>query len=201
MILDPAAVSAGTLYRFMISVVVPRPIAFVSTVGEGGRFNVAPFSYFIPITNRPPLVAISVNRRGGEPKDTARNAQATGDFVVNVVTEGLLERTVRASGDWPADVDEFEITGLTPAPSDLVRSPRVAESPVNLECRLHRVVELGDALLVVGEIVRAHVSDEVLTDGRVDVAKLKPVGRLGGEGYALVRDVVNLARPKVERGG
>jgi flavin reductase (DIM6/NTAB) family NADH-FMN oxidoreductase RutF len=195
-ILDPRSVSPRAMYRFMIGVVVPRPIAFVSTVSGAGAFNVAPFSYFNAITNRPPLVGVSINRRAGEPKDTLRNIQETGDFVVNVVNEALLERAVRASGDWPKDVDEFDLTGLTPVKSDLVRSPRVGESPVSLECRLHRVIELGDAFFTVGEIVLAHVADEVLTDGRVDIGKLKPAGRLGGDGYSIVRDVILHARPR-----
>jgi flavin reductase (DIM6/NTAB) family NADH-FMN oxidoreductase RutF len=196
-IVDPRSLSPGAMYRFMISIVVPRPIAFVSTVGPTGAFNVAPFSYFNAITNRPPLVGISINRRGGGLKDTLRNIQAGGDFVVNVVNEPLLERVVKASGDWPEDVDEFELTGLTPVPSDLVRSPRVGESPASLECRLFRVVELGESFFTVGEIVRAHVADEILTEGRVDPQRLAPVGRLGGDGYSVVRDVVRHERPKV----
>ena len=184
------------MYRFMIGIVLPRPIAFVSTIGSGGVLNVAPFSYFMPITNRPPLVGISINLRGGEHKDTLRNIRETGDFVVNAVSEPLLERVVKASGDWPREVDEFQLTGLTPVDSDLVQSPRVGESPASLECRLHRVVELGDAFFTVGEIVRAHVAEDVLTDGRVDIAKLRPVGRLGGDGYSIVRDVVHHARPR-----
>ncbi len=197
MILDPASISPGALYRFMIGVVVPRPIAFVSTVSAAGTFNVAPFSYFNAITNRPPLLGISINRRAGEPKDTLSNIREVGDFVVNLVDEPLLERMVQTSGDWPADVDEFALSGLTPIASDLVKSPRVAESPVGMECRLHRLIELGDAFFTVGEIVRAHVVDGVLTDGRVDIAKLRPVGRLGGEGYSVVREVLHQARPKV----
>ncbi len=180
MILDPESISPGAMYRFMIGVVVPRPIAFVSTVGADGRFNVAPFSYFNAITNRPPLIGISINLRGGEPKDTLRNIRATGDFVVNTVDEPLTARMVHASGDWPEGVSEFELTGLTPVASDRVKSPRVAESPVSLECRLHREIELGDTTLVVG-----------------DIEKLKPVGRLGGDGYTIVRDVFHLPRPKV----
>ncbi len=199
MILDPTTLSAADVYRFMISVVVPRPIAFVSTVNATGRFNVAPFSYFNAITNRPPLLGISINLRRGTPKDTLNNIRASGDFVINTVTEAMGERMVQTSGEWPADVDEFQLTGLTPIPSDLVRSPRVAESPVSLECRLYREVELGDSTLVVGEMLRAHVADAVLTDGRVDVAKLQPLGRLGGDGYAPVRDVRHMARPVVER--
>lgn len=199
MIVDPRALSPGAMYRFMIGVIVPRPIALVSTVSGEGRFNVAPFSYFVGIGNVPPLLGISLNRRQGVPKDTLRNLRVTGDFVVNSVTETLVERAVQASGDWPGDVDEFALTGLTPLASDLVRSPRVAESPVHLECRLEREIELGQSVFVVGEILRAHVDDAVLTDGRVDVAKLAPVGRLGGDGYTRVRQDLTLPRPLVPR--
>lgn len=197
MILDPSGVSPGDVYRFLIGVVVPRPIAFVSTVSAEGALNVAPFSYFTAITNRPPLLGISINRRGGALKDTLRNIRDTDEFVVNTVDEPLGSRMVQASGDWPEDVDEFALTGLTPVPSDLVKPPRVGESPVSLECRLYRIVELGNASFVVGEMLRAHVKDEVLTDGRVDVGKLRPLGRLGGDGYSVVRDVIHMPRPKV----
>ena len=201
MILDPKAVSPGDFYRFMISVVVPRPIAFVSTISPDGQLNVAPFSYFNAITNQPPLLGISINRRKGVPKDTLRNIEQTGEFVVNTVDEPLGARMVRTSGDWPDDVDEFELTGLTPVPSDMIKPPRVGESPVSMECRLHRLIELGSTFFVVGEIVRAHVRDEVLTDGRVDIGKLRPLGRLGGDGYSVVRDVIHIARPQVEPKG
>jgi flavin reductase (DIM6/NTAB) family NADH-FMN oxidoreductase RutF len=196
-IVDPQGITPAALYQFMISVVVPRPIAFVSTVSAEGRFNVAPFSYFNPLTNEPPLLGISINRRRGALKDTLRNIEATGDFVINTVNEPLAERMVQASGEWPEDVSEFELTGLTPVPSDLVKSPRVGESPVSMECRRHTILELGATFFVVGEMLRAHVSDDVLTEGRVDVAKLKPVGRLGGDGYSIVRDVIRMQRPRV----
>lgn len=196
MIIDPSQISPGDLYRFMISVVVPRPIAFVSTVSTAGALNVAPFSYFNAITNQPPLLGISVNRRAGVPKDTARNIEQTGEFVVNTVDEALGARMVEASGDWPEDVDEFALTGLTPVASDLVRPPRVGESPISMECRLYKLIELGATCLVVGEIVRAHVKDEVLTEGRVDIEKLRPLARLGGDGYSVVRGVVHMPRPK-----
>lgn len=199
MILDPARLSSREMYAFMIGAIVPRPIAFVSTVGVSGRFNVAPFSYFNAISSAPPLIGISINRRSDGPKDTLRNIQDTGEFVVNVVSEALFERMVDTSGDWPVDVDEFEVTGLTPVPSDLVRPPRVAESPVQMECRLHRGIEFGTTTLVVGEILRAHAADEVIAGGRIDPLKLRPVGRLGGNGYSIVSDVLERARPKVER--
>lgn len=201
MILDPGTISPGDFYRFMISVVVPRPIAFVSTASADGRFNVAPFSYFNAITNLPPLLGISINRRKGVLKDTMRNIEATGEFVVNTVDEALGARMVQTSGEWPEDVDEFALSGLTPVASDLIKPPRVGESPIGMECRLHRVIELGNTFFVVGEIVRAHVKDAVLTDGKVDITKLQPLGRLGGDGYSVVRDVIHMARPRVEQKG
>ena len=197
MIIDPGTTSPGDFYRFMISVVVPRPIAFVSTVSADGRFNVAPFSYFNAITNQPPLLGISINRRRGVPKDTLRNIEATGEFVVNAVDEPLGERMVHTSGDWPGDVSEFDLTGLTAVASDLVKSPRVGESPVSMECGLHREVEVGDAVLVVGEVVRAHVSDAVVVDGRVDALRIHPVARMGGDHSTIVRELEQRARPRV----
>lgn len=196
MILDPARLPRSAMYRFLIRAIVPRPIAFVSTLGEGGRFNVAPFSFFCGLSGDPPLLGLSINQRGGAPKDTLRNLRASGEFVVNVVGEPLLEKMVMASGDWAEDVDEFHLTGLTPVASDLVRPPRVGECHVSLECRLYREVELGTTTFVVGEIVRAHVADEVLTEGNVDATKLRPIGRLGGDEYAIVRDVLHVPRPK-----
>jgi len=199
MLLDPASISPGAMYNFMISFVVPRPIAFVSTVNAAGRRNLAPFSYFNAISSEPPLVGISILERRDDPKDTLRNIRETGEFVVNLVNESLLDAMVETSGEWPASADEFEITKLAAEPSLKVRPPRVASSPVSMECRLHQEVPLGSAAFVVGEVLCVHLADEVLTDGRVDVMKLRPVGRLGGEGYAVVREVVNRKRPKVAR--
>ncbi len=198
MILDPESQAAGAVYRFLISVVVPRPIAFVSTVGGHG-FNVAPFSYFMPITSRPPLLGISIAWRDGGPKDTLRNVRETGDFVINIVPESLAERMVAASGDWPAESDEFQVAGLTPVPAERVKSPRVAECPVHLECRLFQEVLLGDSTLVVGQLVLAHVDDALLTDGRVDPRRLRALGRLGSNQYATLGEVLEIDRPKIER--
>jgi len=199
MILDPTAVENRVLHHFLISVIVPRPIAFVSTVGANGRFNVAPFSYFNLLSSRPPLVGISINRRATGSKDTARKAREMGDFVVNIVDEALNAKAVEASGDWPEDVDEFALTGLTPVPSDKVKAPRVGESPVSLECRLDRILEIGNTDFVVGEVVWAHVRDELMRDNRVDPTLLRPVGRLGGDHFAVIRDVISLPRPRVPR--
>ena len=199
MIVDPGGVSAVRFAQLMNSVILPRPIAFVTTVNAAGRVNAAPFSWFCALSSNPPLLGVSISPRDGGPKDTLRNVRETRELVVNVVTEAMAAQIVKASGDWPADVDELALVGLTAAPSDLVRPPRVAESPVSLECRLDREFALGESCFVVGEILRAHVRDEVLTEGRVDVAKLRPLARLGGEQYTGLGELLRLPRPKVER--
>lgn len=199
MILDPGTLSPGAMYHFMISLVVPRPIAFVSTLSPQGRRNLAPFSYFNCISSEPPLLGISILDRKDDPKDTLRNVRDTGEFVVNIVDEPLLDQMVKTSGEWPATADEFEISGLGAAASDVVKPPRVVESPVAMECRLYQEVPLGAASFIVGEILRVHLRDEILTNGRVDAAKMRPVGRLGGEGYCVVHEVLNRSRPKVAR--
>jgi flavin reductase (DIM6/NTAB) family NADH-FMN oxidoreductase RutF len=199
MFIDPKAVEQRHLHHFLISVIVPRPIAFVSTVGADGTHNLAPFSYFNLISSRPPLVGISVNRRTAGPKDTSRKVRETGDFVVNLVDEALSAQAVDASGEWAADVDEFALTGLTPVASEKVKAPRVGESPVSLECRLERIVDVGDTDFIIGEVVWAHVRDDVLRDGRVDPLLLKPVGRLGGDMYTVVREVFSKPRPRAPR--
>src|SRR5262245_36341317 len=163
MILDPRAMPTKEVYRFLIAAVVPRPIAFVSTVSAAGATNLAPFSYFNAIASEPPLVAIAISDRADDPKDTLRNIRETREFVANVVTEPLLDAMVRTAGEWPSSTSEFGPSGLTPVPSERVRPPYVAESPLQLECVLHREIALGNSFLVVGEVVLARVRDDVLT--------------------------------------
>ena len=196
---DPQQLKPSEMYRFLIEAIVPRPIAFVSTLGSDGLVNLAPFSYFNAVSSDPPLVGIAINERAGDPKDTLRNIRETGEFVVNVVSEPLLEAMVRTAGDWPRGTSEFGVAGLTTAPSERVRPPYVRESPVQLECRLHREIALGSSSFVVGEVVFARAGDEVMTEGRVDAAKLAPIGRLGGEFYSRTHDIVRVPRPKVSR--
>ncbi|HTO89497.1 MAG TPA: flavin reductase family protein [Candidatus Sulfotelmatobacter sp.] len=200
MIIDPQSLSPNAMYHWMIAVIVPRPIAFVSTLSRAGQRNVAPFSYFVPISSAPPLIGIAIQDRANDPKDTLRNIRETGEFVVNLVNEPLLSPMVRTSGEWPADVDEFDVSGIESAPSTIVKPPRVALSPASMECRTYREVELGSSAFVVGEILRLHVDDAMLVEGRVDPERLRAVGRLGGDAYSIVRGVVREARPKVQRG-
>lgn len=197
--IDPAQIALPQMYQLLTSTIVPRPIAFVSTRAADGRLNLAPFSYFIAISSAPPLVGISIVDRADDPKDTLRNIRDTGEFVINLVSEDLLPAMVQTAGDWPTGVSEFEVAGLTPRPSERVQPPAVQESPVHLECRLHREIPLGNALFIVGEVLLAHVSDAVLTEGRVDPAKLRAVGRLGGENYMPLREVTKVPRPRISR--
>jgi flavin reductase (DIM6/NTAB) family NADH-FMN oxidoreductase RutF len=143
------------------------------------------------------VLAVSVGSRERRPKDTARNILETREFVVNVVTEDLADAMNVASGDWAEDVSEFDEARLTRAPSEVVRAPRIAESPINFECRLLQHVVVGDNTVCFGEVVRLHIADRVLAGGRVDATKLQAIGRLGGAQYCRTRDIFEMTRPKV----
>jgi flavin reductase (DIM6/NTAB) family NADH-FMN oxidoreductase RutF/uncharacterized damage-inducible protein DinB len=194
--IDPADLKGPDAYRLMISVIVPRPIAWVSTVSAGGVLNAAPFSYFQALSSRPPMIMIAVGqRRGGTLKDTRSNIEATGEFVVNVVSEDSAAAMVKCSVDHPPEVSEFDTAGLTPAPSVKVTPPRIAESAVAMECRLDRVLEIGSSGVCIGEVVLFHVSDDVANeDGTVDPVRLRPLGRMGGSSYAPLREVLEIAQ-------
>ena len=198
MIVDPAVVSGAACYKLLIGAVVPRPIAFVSSVSADGVRNLAPFSFFNAICGEPPVICFSVSNR--EPrKDTLANVRATGEFVVNIVSEEIAAQMNLASGEYPADVDEFDVSGLTAVPSDLVQAPRVKESHVNMECRLMQIIEVSarpmGGSLVLGEVVRFHIDDAVISDFRIDADKLAAVGRMSGYDYARTRDRFSLVRP------
>lgn len=201
-IIDPAVESSANVYKIMIGAIVPRPIAFVSTISPGGVPNLAPFSLFTGISANPPVICFSPMRRGadGSRKDTLNNIEATREFVVNIVSEDFARQMNVCSAEFPPEVDEFLESGLTPAPSDLVRPPRVRDSRVNMECRLIQVVHVSDkplgGSLVIGEVVRFHVDDSVVTDFRIDPDRLHPVGRMGGPSYTRVTDRFDLERPK-----
>ncbi len=198
MIVDPANTSKTELYKLLLRTVLPRPIAWVSTASRDGILNLAPFSFFTAVTSKPPTVCFSPARLpDGSKKNTLTNIEATGEFVINVVPEHLVEKMNDTAIDFPADVNEFEAAGLTPVKSDLVSPPRVKESPVNMEGRLYRLVPVGDdGVLVIGEIVRFHVSRKVFQEGKVDSGLLKLVGRMGGFEYTRTTDRFVLPRKK-----
>jgi flavin reductase (DIM6/NTAB) family NADH-FMN oxidoreductase RutF len=196
----PANLNKKDSHELLMSAILPRPIAFVSTVGEDGIFNVAPFSCFAPIGMKPALVCLQISwKRDGQKKDTLRNIEFTKDFVVNVVDESMAEAMNQASADYPSDVDEFKEVGLTAVKSDLVKAPRVAESPINMECKLLQILQFGEistgSNVVIGEVVLVHVKDELWADDQIDISKWKPIGRLGGQLYCRMTDRFEMKRP------
>jgi len=188
---------AGAGYRLLISAFVPRPIAFVSTRSRAGVDNCAPFSFAMGVSSDPMVLAVSVGSRHGRPKDTARNILETKEFVVNIVTEEIALKMNIASGDFAEEVSEFDEAGLTRAPSEVVKPPRIAESPVNFECKLLQAIPVADNTVCFGDVVRLHLADRVVKDGVVDVHELRPIGRLGGTRYCRVRDVFEMTRPRI----
>ena len=192
--------------RVLTGVVVPRPIALVSTKSADGIVNLAPFSFFNAVANDPPTIIFSSSRRAGDEgektKDTLANIEATGEFVIAVVVDEIAEAMNRTAAEYPAEVNEFEIAGLTEATADVVAPPLVAESPVNMECRLVQVVTIGDPEhgngLVIGEIVRMHVRDGIINGHRIDHSRLKPTGRLAGNMYCYTPDTYEMVRPKYD---
>lgn len=193
----PSGLETRDCYKLLASCIVPRPIAFISTVNQNGVPNAAPFCFFMGVTPTPPTVAFSVIRRGDQKKDTIKNIETTRDFVINIVDENLVQAMNMASGSYPPDMSEFDVTGLTQVPSEIVTAPRIGESPVQMECKMKSIIELGDvpASLVIGEIVAFHVRENLLIDGVVDVKKLKAVARLGENVYARMSDLFDLNRP------
>ena len=201
MIIDPAKQSFKDNHKLMIGSIVPRPIAFVSTKSTDGILNLAPFSYFNGVCSNPPTIMFAPARRSydGLTKDTLNNIQDTNEFVVNIVSEDFVKPMVACATDYEKDVDEFEISNLTPADSLKVAPPLVKESKVSFECQLNTIVEIGKAepgagFVVIGTIVMFHVDDKVYKDGRIDLKELNPVGRLAGNSYTRVFDNFNVIR-------
>jgi flavin reductase (DIM6/NTAB) family NADH-FMN oxidoreductase RutF len=205
--IDPKNHNYSDIYKLMIGAVVPRPIAFVSSVDAKGIFNLAPFSYFTICSSNPPFAVFCPVHRGPDQpsKDTLQNVRETRDFVVNIVSEDLLAQMNLTAADYPPEMDEFAISGLTPVASERVKAPRVEESPVQMECMLKDVITLSDkpggGSLVIGEIVLIHLAKSVLADPeknvfKIDPDKLKAIGRMGGPTYTRTRDRINLERPK-----
>lgn len=201
MLLEFSSLRPRDAYAWMISTILPRPIAWVSTVSADGKTNLAPFSFFQGVTSNPPtLMFVPVNNRTGVKKDTVRNIEEIPEFVVNLVSYPLAEKMNSTSALLPYGDSEFEAFGIEPAASERVRPPRVAAAPVAFECTLERIVNIGEgplaANVIFGRILVAHVSDAVMgPDGMPDPAKLDLVGRIGGEGYARTTERFYLKRP------
>ncbi len=203
--INPNDLPHREVYKLMTGAIVPRAIAWVSSVNADGQPNLAPFSFFTAVCSLPPtiLFCTSVRNTDGDFKDTLHNIRATGEFVVNFVTEALAEQMNITATELPANVNEFERAGLTPEPSQVVNVPRVAESPIHFECKLNQVVTISDApgggSIVLGTIVHMHISETIYREGnKIDFAAYQPVGRLAGAGYTRVNDLFDMLRPAPE---
>lgn len=195
MAIDPATASPADLYRLITSLVVPRPIAWITSRSAAGVINLAPFSYFNVFASDPPYVAVGIGRRNnGERKDTARNIEDTGEFVIHLVTEDLLAAMNLSAADFPPDESELEATGLALSPGGRVRVPRLTAALACLECRLHQVVPLGANQLYIGEVVLIHVADQLI-DEQGQIGGFAPIGRLGSPSlYTRTSDRFELPR-------
>jgi flavin reductase (DIM6/NTAB) family NADH-FMN oxidoreductase RutF len=202
MIIDPTKLTPSAQYLLLTDVIVPRPIAWVSSQDKNGVLNLAPFSFFNAVSGSPPMLALSISQRDGKPKDTLANIQAIGEFVVNLVEEATAEPMNLTSGDYAPDLDEFVLAQLTPLSSERVKPPRVAEAAINLECRLVQEVVLprSDSILVIGEVLLFHIRDELFVGERIDATKLKPIARLGrSHYYTTLGKIFQMHRPKSKK--
>ena len=200
-LIDPAGLRGRERYQLLTSLVVPRPIGWISTWSEAGVANLAPYSYFAALSAAPLLVGVSIGNRGGGPKDTLVNVRAKGAFCANVVTESLLKAMNESSAEVAPEVDEFALAGLTAARSDRVDAPYVAEAPAVLECLVQQEVDLhASNTLVIAEVIGIRLDEDLpFEEASFTVAPdhLRPVGRLGGGAYAMPGVVERLARPDV----
>lgn len=201
MFIDVSKSTPVDVYAYLVGIVTPRPIGWVSTIDREGRVNVAPFSFFNVFGANPPIVVFSPTlRRDGTRKDTLLNVEATGEFVINAAVDSISDLVNLTSTELPTGESEADLAGLTLIPSAKVGPPRIGNSPAHLECKLHKIVSIGDGPiapnLVIGEVVAIHVDDAMLgDDGRIDPHRLKTIGRLGGEWYCRTSDLFALKRP------
>lgn len=200
--IKPDSLPWKSVYKILIGSVLPRPIGWISSINDQGQPNLAPFSFFSVVCANPPTILFcpmirSVNK---QPKDTLQNIRATGEFVVNIVSGELAEKMNLTSVEAPCNVNEFEHAGLTSAPSCEVAPPRVAESPIHFECKLNRIIDIsqepGGGSVVIGSVIHMHIHERLLiSEDKIDLVKLNPIGRLAGNSYVRVTDIFDLERP------
>ncbi len=204
MIISPQTTDWPNLYKILTGSVVPRPIGWVSTVNEEGQNNLAPYSFFNAVCSNPPTLlfcpAVPPPNENRPHKDTLANIRATGEFVVNIVTESTADAMNTSATAFPPEVDEFQQAGLTPIASEIVRPMCVSESPIHFECKLNQIIEIGPrnpgaGNIVIGDIVMIHVADHLINDRfHIDMEALKPIGRLAGNAYCKVNHLFEIER-------
>jgi flavin reductase (DIM6/NTAB) family NADH-FMN oxidoreductase RutF len=200
--IDPETLSVKENYKFLTGSIIPRPIAFVSTLSKEGVLNAAPFSYFNALTSNPPLIAISIGRKDGVQKDTSRNAETLGEFVVHIPDETYIEAVNITAANLGPDESEVDLAKLTAVDSVKVKVPGIAESRIRMECVVEQILPLGGTAdkpatdLLIGKVVHYHIADELYNEGKIDAEKLRPVGRLAGTNYVKLGKTFSLDRPE-----
>jgi len=198
---DGTGLDTAAAYRLIVGCVVPRPVAWITTIDADGRVNAAPFSSYNYVATSPPMLAVNIAARAGDGavKDTARNLLANREFVVNVATEATMDAMHDSAQEYPPHISETEALGIGLLPSRHVKPPRIASSPVHMECRLDKVVPLGRGVntLYIGEVVAFHLSPEIFDGSRVDSVRMRPVARLGGPYYAALGEIIH--RPMLQK--
>lgn len=192
--IDLDALSRADRYKVLTGAVIPRPIAFVTTLGPGGIVNAAPFSQFVILAVDPGLLAFSIGPKPGGPKDTLTNVKALPEFVINMVPQGWEEIVQEASEELPLEVSEVEKLGLTTIASTHVRPPRLSGSKIHCECRLEQILQFGDAPnhFVIGRVVAMHVESGLAKDSKIDPKSYAPIARIGGRNYVRLGDIVKV---------
>lgn len=199
--IDPTSKTERENYKFLIGSIIPRPIAFITSVAEDGTLNGAPFSYFNIVSSNPPMISVSVQRSAGEQKDTARNITEKKEFVVHIVDESNVEKINQTAASLAPNESEIDVAKLTPIQSEKISVPGVQESKIRMECVLEHALALGgeDALgsdLLIGRIVHYHIDDDIYEDGKIDPRGLAAVSRLAGQDYAKIGEIFTRERPK-----
>lgn len=201
LIINPKDLHTKDMYKLLSGAIVPRPIAWVSTISKEGQYNIAPYSFFTVASRNPPTLAISigpgVNEREGTVKDTLTNIRDQQEFVINILTASLGNKMQKTAEDVASEVDEFEYAQLTPAISEVVKAPRIEEAPISMELKMHSITQIGTDHLVLGEVIRYHVKDELYDAGKINLEKLAPLGRLAGN-YAPVETIFRLPTEKLQ---
>jgi flavin reductase (DIM6/NTAB) family NADH-FMN oxidoreductase RutF len=198
--IDPTMKTERENYKFLIGSIIPRPIAFVTTLSEDGVLNGAPFSYFNIVSSNPPMISLSIQRSEGRQKDTAKNILNKGDFVVHVVDEQNVEKINKTAANLPSNQSEIELAKLTPVKSEKVQVPGVKEAKIRMECTLEHFLELGgnDSTgcdFIIGKVVQYHIESDIYENGRIDPKGLAAVSRLAGTNYAKIGEMFSIDRP------
>lgn len=192
--IDPKELGAEQAYRLLTGIVVPRPIAWVTSLSRTGAVNLAPFSAFTFVSPKPPMLAISIGRKSGVYKDTARNILACEEYVVHIADTPLMNAVHDSSVEHPPEVSEVDVLGLETTASDRIAVPRLTAAPVAMECRFRQCLEFGDtrSRLIVGEVVAFHIKDDLLSNGKIETERLDPIARIAGPNYARLGEIVTL---------